>query len=81
MYGCGFARFKYINNEWQAVEYTPVAEDLTQFHGISDFFGNYVEPSMVRAKDGSLVFTCREVGDKPFAPGPQDAERLKVWRS
>lgn len=81
MYGCGFARFKYINNEWHAVEYTPVAEDLTQFHGISDFFGNYVEPSMVRAKDGSLVFTCREVGDKPFAPGPQDAERLKVWRS
>ena len=79
MYGCGFVRFSFINNEWKAVNCKIIVEDLTKFRGHVNVFGNYTEPSMVRAKDGSLLFTCREVGEGAF--GPQEAERLLVWRS
>lgn len=79
--GCGLVRFRCTERQWKAVEYVPVIADTEHFYSIGGTFGNYVEPSVMRDLDGSLLFVMREVGEKPFAAGPLDAERLRVFRS
>lgn len=78
---CGILRWHRVNGEWKPFAFQHVIGIPDKFNTISGIAGNYVEPSVVRAKDGSLVFTAREVGEQPFGKGPQEASRLKVWRS
>lgn len=79
--GCGLVRFRRNNGNWQATEYMPVIHDREHFYTISGTVGNYIEPSVLREIDGSILFTMREVGAEPFAKGTLDAERLRVFRS
>lgn len=79
--GCGIARFRRGTQGWRIVHFQPVVDDPEHFYTISGTVANYVEPSLARAGNGSLWMTMREVGSQPFAPGPLDAERLRVFHS
>ena len=52
---CGLCRWRREADEWRPVEFAPVAEGT--------------EPSMVRERDGALLFAVRHAGD------------IRVWRS
>ena len=78
---CGILRWHRKEGVWAPYRYIPVAGLENEFHTISGVFGNFVEPSLARAADGTLFFTAREVGPDPFGKGPQEAERIMIWRS
>lgn len=80
-HGAGLLQWKYRDGKWVPVRYLPVIQEDDYYNTISGYSGNFVEPSVVRLKDGSLLFTAREVGDRPFDPGPLEAEKLQVFRS
>ena len=79
--GCGILRWRNIDGEWKPVSFDSVYEDRSKFETLNGITGNFIEPTVVRMRDGTLVFSAREVGENPFGPGPQKAERLHVWKS
>ena len=81
VYGCGILRWKNKDGQWHASGFDSVYEDKSKFETLNGISGNFIEPTVVRLADGQLLFTAREVGKYPFAPGPQEAERLHLWKS
>ena len=81
VYGCGILHWKNINGKWIPSKFDSVYEDRRKFETLNGVSGNFIEPTVVRLNDNSLLFSAREVGNNPFGPGPQEAERLHVWKS
>lgn len=79
--GCGILRWKNIQGEWKPVAFDQVYLDRSKFETLNDVTGNFIEPTVVRMRDGTLLYSAREVGDRPFRQGPHEAERLHVWKS
>ncbi|NMA42151.1 MAG: hypothetical protein GX946_02075 [Oligosphaeraceae bacterium] len=80
--GCGVLRWKNKNGNWEVQEYLPIIEpDYEHFHTMNGVTANYVEPSLARAWDGSLIFTAREIGPEPFGYETKEGSRLTVWHS
>lgn len=87
--GCGVLRWRRLDGEWRAVEYTAVTitESTDLLLGeepafvVNEMLGDYTEPSMVREADGSLLYSARAHGPTPYAPGPMEAEHVAVWQS
>ena len=82
VFGCGILRWSRGGSGWQVSDYIEVIPpDLEHQNTISGITMGFCESSLARAADSSLVYTAREIGPDPFGKGPQDAERLIVWRS
>ncbi len=66
----GVARWRYSDNKWSVIGFTPVAQQTVASGRCTG------EPSLIRIKDGSLLFMARGV-----FTDEEDAESVLVWRS
>ena len=74
----GISRWSRSSGSWQPVEFTPIAwSNEEEEH-------NYYEPSLVRDRDGALIFAARDDGRQNVehpAWGNALEQDINVWRS
>ena len=78
-HACGISRWRRIDQVWRPVAYTPVATSRVPANPVVVYGQKMsvvpIEPTLVRDRDGSLLFTAR------FAYHTFDEHALRVWRS